>query len=72
MYIDVEESKIKPGKEQFTESDVREAIRRFISQNRTRLLKPLLDMIDLDTGQDIHTPKTALSELYLSLRKTYF
>ncbi len=72
LYIDVEESKIRPGRTPFTEDDIRESIRKYISRYKNRILKPITDEIDLDTGASIYTPQEALKMLYTNLRKTYF
>ena len=72
LFIDNDDSKIKQGEETFTEADIERAIVEYISENRTALLKPLLNRIDINTGAKIYTEQRALHHVKKRLYSTYF
>ncbi len=72
LYVDVESSKIRPGTHPFDDADVNYSIQQYISQNGNRVLRPLLNMLDMESGQPIYTKQTALQELAKKLRRDYF
>ncbi len=74
VWVDVDESKIKPGNFPFTDVDVDNSIRKYLSDSRNRnaLIKPLLNAINLDTGEKSYTEQTAIIHVMNELKKTYF
>jgi len=73
VFIDNDESKIYPGKDVFTGKDVDRAISQYISEKRSQLIKPYLNMIDLETGEKRYSNETQLVRMIAAkLRKTYF
>ena len=69
MYVDVVNSKVKGA---FGEEDINRSLEEYISQNKTALIKPLIDRINLKTGKKMYDAPTALKLVADRLRKTYF
>ena len=72
LYVDVESSKIRDGNMPFTEESIKKSIQKYISLNSTKFLKPLLNMLDMETGKNIYDKRTALQEVAKKLRSEYF
>jgi len=72
LWVDIDESKIMPGNYPLTDSDIERSIHEYVSENRTRLIKPLLQRINLETGAKVFDEKSAVKYKIAELRKTYF
>ncbi len=74
VWVDVDESKIKPGNYAFTDEDIYRSIQEYLSDNKNRnaLIRPLINSIDMETGKKTHTPVTAIKLVAEQLKKTYF
>jgi hypothetical protein len=72
LIVDNDESKIHQGEESFNDADITEAIQEYIDNNRTSLIKPLMNKVDLSTGRKVFDEKGALLYVAKRLRKTYF
>ncbi len=72
LFVDNDDSKIYCGEEQFTDVDVERSVQEYISENRTQLIKPLMNRINIDTGDKIYTEQTALRYIKDRLKRTYF
>ena len=72
VWIDVDESKIRCGNYAFTEEDINRSIQEYVSDNRNKLIKPILNRINLDTGEKVFTEASAIRHIATTLKKTYF
>ena len=72
LWVDVDESKIKPGNYPLTDADIERSIHEYVSENHTRLIKPLMRRIDTDSGAKVFDEKTAVKHKIAELKKTYF
>lgn len=69
LYVDIDDSKIKGV---FTKEDIDDAIQDYISKNHSTLIRPLLNKINIDTGEKLYTPQSALKFIVEDLNKKYF
>lgn len=69
LYVDIDDSKIKGV---FNKADIDDAIQDYISKNHSTLVRPLLNKIDIETGEKIYTPQSALKFIVEDLNKKYF
>ncbi len=72
VWVDVDESKIRAGNYPFTDADIQRSIEEYIADNRTALIKPLLNRIHLDSGKKMFNEQTAIRYIAAELKKTYF
>jgi hypothetical protein len=72
LWVDVDESKILPGNYPLTDADIERSIHEYVSENRARLIKPLLQRINTDSGAKVFDEKTAVKHKIAELKKTYF
>jgi hypothetical protein len=72
LWIDVDESKILAGNYPLTEEVIFRAIHEYIADNRNKLVKPILNRIDLASNKKIFTEATAIKYIADKIKKTYF
>lgn len=72
LWVDIDESKIMPGNYPLTDADIERSIHEYVSENRSRLIKPLLQRIDTNSGAKMFDEKAAVKYKIAELRKTYF
>lgn len=69
LFVDVDDSRIT-GK--FTEEDIEWAIQDYVARNHNTIIKPLLNRIDIYTGEKTYTPISAVQEAITEMREKYF
>lgn len=69
LYVDIDEGKISGN---ITKEDVQDAIEDYIAKNHNTLVKPLMNRIDMKTGEKIYDQRTAIIEINRELQEKYF
>jgi len=73
LWVDVDESKIKAGNFKITDEDIERSINEYVSGNTTRLLKPLMQRLDLTTNKKVFASESeGIRYIIKQLKRTYF
>jgi len=73
VMIDNDKSKIHGGEIPFDDNDVERAIQEYLAMNRSKLIKPYTQKIDLTTGKKAYPDERVILQMVSKkLRQTYF